>query len=269
MIKKKIIFNFLTKVIILITFVIIFKIYQNQEIVLKTKAIENLEQISAPITFLSSIESWFSDLFHFNQIRKNYLKLKQENTLLIKQISYLNSLKEENEFLRQAIKIQEEKNWHLLPAKVILIDPSGLSGNLWINKGTEDGLKEGMNIITSEEVLVGRIIQCFKHSSLVESIFSPGIKISVVNQRSKVLAVIEKDFKGNFYLKLIPPMADIEIGDIFTTSSENTFYVKGLLVAKVKDKQSASKTPESEYLLESFLNRSKIQDVLVITDFSL
>ncbi|MGB9680612.1 MAG: rod shape-determining protein MreC [Minisyncoccia bacterium] len=269
MIKNKNIFKLLTKVIILITFVSIFKIYQRQEFFLKTKAVETLEPINTPIFLLSSLESWISDLFHFSQIRNEYLKLKQENISLRQQISYLNSLKEENETLRQALKIKEEKNWHLIPAKVILIDPSGLSGNLWINKGTEDGLKNGMNVITAEGVLVGRIIQCLGHRSLVESIFSPGVKISVYDQRSKVLAVAEKDFKGNFYLKLVPPMADIEIGDTLLTSGENTFYLKGLLVAKVKDKFDGSKTPEKNYLLEPFLNRLQIQDVLIITDFSL
>lgn len=267
MIKKNKIYNLLTKVIILITFVIILKIYRNQELSLKTKTIASLEPLSPIVSTFSSFQYWLNDLFHFNQLRNNYLKLKQENIALIEEVISLRALKEENETLKQVLKLKEEKKWQLVPAKVILIDPSGLSGNFWINKGEENGLKAGMNIITDNEVLVGRIIQCLKNSCLCESIVSPGVKISVENTRSKILAVVEKDYKGNFYLKLVPPMADIEIGDILITSSENNYYLKGLLVARIKDKISGSKMADKEYLLEPLFNRSKIENVLVITNF--
>lgn len=269
MIKTNKIYNLLTKVIILITFVIIFKIYQGQEIILKTLAVETLKPLNSSFSLLSSFGYWIDDLFHFNQLRNEYFKLKEENISLIQKITSLNALKEENEALKLALKLKQEKKWHLIPAKIILIDPAGLSGNFWINKGENDGLKPSMNIITKDEVLVGRIIQCFKYSCLAESIYSPKVKISVEDQRSKVLAVLEKDYKGNFYLKLVPPMADIEIGDILLTSGENTYYLKGLLVAQVKDKLTGSKTNQQEYLLEPFLNRLRMYDVLVITDFSL
>lgn len=270
--KRKIKINkLLTKVIILITFVIIFKAYLSQKQFLENATVQVLGSVNqkVPLGALASLELWFSDLFHFNQIRRENLQLKAENINLVQEINYLSSLKEENELLKGALKIKEEKKWHLIPAKVILMDPTGLSGNFWINKGLDDNLKEGMNVITNNEVLVGRIIKCYNQSCEVESIFAPGIKISVENLRSKVLAITERDFQGNFYLKLVPPNADIDVNDILVTSSENSFYLKGLLVAKVKEKMLSSKIPEKEYILEPFLNRLKLQDVLVITNFSI
>ncbi|HOK17512.1 MAG TPA: rod shape-determining protein MreC [Candidatus Paceibacterota bacterium] len=259
----------LTKVIILITFVIIFKAYLGQKQFLENKTVQALGFVNQNVSFggLSSLELWFSDLFHFNQIRRENLQLKTENLNLVQEINYLSSLREENELLKEALKIKEEQKWHLIPAKVILMDPTGLSGNFWINKGLDDNLKEGMNVITNNEVLVGRIVKCYNQSSEVESIFAPGIKISVEDLRSKVLAVTERDFQGNFYLRLVPPNADINVGDILVTSSENSSYLKGLVVARVKEKIPGSKIPEKEYILEPFLNRLKLQDVLIITDF--
>lgn len=262
----------LTKVIIIITFIVIFKVYLEQKSFLENAIVQaavGVNQNTSLFSPFTSLQLWFSDLFHFNQIREEYASLKEENVNLIREVSYLSSLKEENEILREALKIKEEKKWHLIPAKVILTDPTGLSGNFWINKGLDDNLKEGMNVITNNEVLVGRITKCYNQSSKVESIFAPGIRIGVENLRSNILAVAERDFQGNFYLKLIPPNADIEVNDILVTSSENSFYVKGLLVAKVKEKTPTSKIPEKEYVLETFLNHLKLQDVLIITDFSI
>lgn len=266
--NNKKITNFLTKVIILITFVIIFSLYKNNLDFFRENVVLASNGINPVISVLSSFQLWLYDFFHFNKIRNNYLKLKAENLALIKEISSLQSLKEENQFLKEALKIKENKKWHLVGAKILLIDPSGLNSNFWIDKGLEDGLSEGMNVITSNEVLVGRVIKCFKRSCLIESIFSPLVKISVEDQRSKVLAVIDKDFKGNFYLKLVPPMADIEKDDILLTSAENPYYLKGLLVAKIKDKIKEAKEEEKKYLLEPLLNLSKLEEVLIVTDFT-
>ena len=150
----------LTKVIIIITFIVIFKVYLEQKSFLENAIVQaavGVNQNTSLFSPFTSLQLWFSDLFHFNQIREEYASLKEENVNLIREVSYLSSLKEENEILREALKIKEEKKWHLIPAKVILTDPTGLSGNFWINKGLNDNLREGMNVITNNEVLVGRI----------------------------------------------------------------------------------------------------------------
>jgi len=266
--KERNYFNIITKVIILITFVILTKIYLNQEIFLKALAVETLKNTNVFSQPFLEIKFFISDFLNFNKIRKDYLNLKEENLRLSSEINSCNLTKEENEILKEALKIKEEKKWQLKEAKVILIDPLQLSGDFWINKGLASGLKEGMNVITLNEVLVGRLTQCFKNSCKGESIYKSGIKIGVEDLRSKVLAVLEKDFRGSFYLKLVPPLADIEINDILVTSSENPNYLKGLLVAKVKEKITDSKNPEKEYILEPFLNRLRLNEVLVITNFA-
>ena len=110
--KRKIKINkLLTKVIILITFVIIFKAYLSQKQFLENATVQVLGSVNqkVPLGALASLELWFSDLFHFNQIRRENLQLKAENINLVQEINYLSSLKEENELLKGALKIKEEK----------------------------------------------------------------------------------------------------------------------------------------------------------------
>ncbi len=267
--KKKFKISFLlTKVIILITFVIVFRVYLSSKNNLNALAIDSLKVIESPVSFVSNIVSWFYDLFHFNKFRNNYLKLQEENFLLNQKLLDYLELKKENENLKLALKIKEEENWKLVPAKVVFFDPSGVTNNFLIDKGLENGIKNGMNIITNEKVLIGRTINCLKYSCLVESIFSPNVKIGLENARSKIKSIMEKDIKGNFYLKLLPPMADMEIGDLLITSNENPFYLKGLLVAKIIDKIEGAKNPEEGFIIEPLVNRLNLDQVFVITNFT-
>jgi len=255
-------------VILIITSILLFKFYFSQEKTLKSQLVYSLERGGLIGNYLVNFKNWTNDFLHFNSLRKQLIDIKNENIRLISQAQNFKEIKEENILLKNALKIKDETGWSLMPAKIILMDPSGLTGSFWINKGTETGLKKGMNVILEDKILVGRLMECFNNYCRGKSIFSPETKISVEDLRSSTLAIVEKDIKGNFRLKLVPYESDIKIGDILITSSENTNFFKGLLVAKVKKLGSSSDASSlKEFILEPLLNFSQISSVLIITDF--
>jgi len=266
--KQKNNFHFLLLLVILIiTSILLFKFYFSQEETLKPQLVYGLEKGGLIGNYLFNFKNWTNDLLHFNSLRKQLSGLEYQNIKLINQLQNFKETEEENILLKNALKIKDETGWSLVSAKIILMDPSGLTGSFWINKGTETGLKEGMNVILEDKILIGRLIECFNSYCRGKSIFSPETKISVEDLRSSTLAIAEKDIKGNFRLKLVPYESDIEIGDILITSSENTNFFKGLLVAKVKEFGSSSDVSSlKEFILEPLLNFSQISSILIITD---
>ena len=266
--KQKNNFHFLfLLVILIITSILLFNLYFSQEKSLKPQLVYGLERGGLVGNYLFNFKNWTNDFLHFNSLRKQLSELKYENIELINQLQNFKEIKEENILLKNALKIKDETGWSIVSAKIILMDPSGLTGSFWINKGTKTGLKDGMNVILEDRILVGRLIECFNNYCRGESIFSPGTKISVEDLRSSTLAIAEKDIKGNFRLKLVPYESDIKIGDILITSSENTNFLKGLLVAKVKKSGSSSDVSSlKEFILEPLLNFSQISSVLIISD---
>ena len=267
--KQKNNFHFLLLLVVLIiTSILLFKLYFSQEKSIKPQLVYNLERGGLIGNYLFDFKSWTNDFLHFNSLRKQLLKLQYENIELINQLQDLKETKEENVLLKNALAIEDETGWSMVSAKIILMDPSGLTGSFWINKGIEAGLREGMNVILEDKILVGMLTECFNNYCRGKSIFSPETKISVENLRSSTLAIAEKDIKGNFRLKLVPYKADIKIGDILITSSENANFFKGLLVAKVKGFGSSSDVSSlKEFILEPLLNFSQISSILIITDF--
>lgn len=255
-------------VIILIALFFLLKLYYGHQNNIKATSVSVLSSMSGTVfsRVLINSSNWVNDLFHFNTLRNKVINLEQTNNDLLVQNLTLQELTNENLALTKALKVKQETNWHLVPAQVILMDPTGLSGRFWINKGKKDGLQVGMNVISADKILVGVLTECEDHYSQGESIFAPQIKIGVEDLNSKVLAVLEKDKEGRYLLTLVPQGAEIKIGDSLVTSAENTNFLKGLLVAQIKELIPSSNVLK-EYLAEPFFNNHQLSQIFVITDF--
>lgn len=267
--KQNTLFTILSVLGIIVAIFLLMKIYLNYQFVISGATLSFLQIFSSNInSSLQSLGFWFRDLWHFNSIRNQNSQLVAEKLELINQIHQLLPLKEENETLRNALKMQQEKSWRFAMAKIIFIDPTSLSGYFWLDKGAGDGLKEGMNLIDKNGILVGKLVKCLENYCQGEFALSSGIKIGVKDLRSNVLAILDKDNQGNFRLKLLPPLADIKDGDVLVTSVENSDFIGGLLVGQLKEiKSSPNVELEKRFIVKPFLNQKQFSEVLVITDF--
>gem|GEM_PF-1273048 len=254
-------------VILIITSILFVKFYAATDNFFKPQLVFALSSGKSAGNYLNNCRNWLDDLLHFNDLRKKIKEIKLENIVLINKLQDFKKLQEENDLLKESLKIKDEIGWSLEMAEIVLMDPSGLTGSFWVNKGLKSGLEEGMNVITENKVLIGRITECFDNYCRGESIFRPETKISVENLRSSVLAVAEIDARGNFRLRLVPYDSDIAVGDVLVTSAENSYFLKGLLVAKVQKVDSSFEmSAMKEFILEPLLNYLQISSVFIIKD---
>jgi len=136
-----------------------------------------------------------------------------------------------------------------------------------INRGLNDNIKIGMNVIVPENVLVGRVIEVFRNYSKVESIQSINTNLSVISLENNFLALLKKDSNGSLSLKFYSDNSVFKENDIFVTSSENKEYIAGLLVGKVKSIKHMPLTGQKNILVDLFFEPSKLRNVFVITNY--
>lgn len=270
--RPKIVFRFLVLGVIititllfLFTFIKLFSQPQNN-FTLKTVAIFAWLKDNPLSVLLRRMAFWLNDLFHFNALRNKVSLLEQTNQNLLGENLQLQDTINQLLAQRDLAKIKQETNWHLIASQIIMMDPTGLSGRFWINKGQKDGVKPGMNVITADKILAGLVVTCSDHYCQVESIFAPQISLGVQDINSKVLGVLEKNKQGQYLLRLVPQNAPIQSGDILVTSVENKKFVKGLPVAQVKELIPSSNVLK-EYVVEPLLNSRQLSQLFVITDF--
>lgn len=210
--------------------------------------------------------NYLGDLFNFAKIRIDYYRLKEKEKDFDQNTGALNALKYENEGLHKLINSDSNK-YNIISAKVLVGDINGTDGIFIINRGTNDDLKKGMNVILPENILVGKIIEVFKNYSKVESLHSSNTNLSVLSIAKNYLALLKKDQNGSLTLKFYSDESVFNVNDIFITSSENKEFISGLLVGKIRSIKNTSLTNQKNILIETFFEPSKLRNVFVITNY--
>ena len=103
---------------------------------------------------------------------KNSSQLSQENELLKSKINNLIvqgarnfELEKENQSLRKALEVQDEKNFKLTFANIISKEIN--NDIVILDVGKKDGVSNGSPVITEEKVLVGRVEEVYDNFSRV------------------------------------------------------------------------------------------------------
>lgn len=203
----------------------------------------------------------FFDLFSFFKIRKDYYLLKEKEILFTQDIAKIEELKNENNLLLNALN-NKEKETNYLVAKALKTGTDKYT--FLINKGKNHNVKLSTNVVIQDNILVGKVIEVYKNSSLIESIYSPNISIGVINTFNNQVGLLKKDSLGNLKITLYSEDEYFKQGDIIKTSLENSDYIQGLLIGKVKDIKIES--TYQNILIEPFFNFSSLSNVLLIME---
>ncbi len=164
----------------------------------------------------------------------NRLKeLEKENKKLEAEIAVLHLIKEENKKLKKTLKLGLEKKFNLYFSQVIGKDVS--NNFLLIKGGSDDGILKDMPVITSENVLVGKIKEVYKNFSKVVIISDKNISFDVLieNGEENISGLAKGDGNSKIIIDLIPKGKKILKGDLVVTDSLSGIFPKGLLVGKV------------------------------------
>lgn len=181
---------------------------------------------------LSGLRLYISELSDIKRITQENLKLRKENTQLLSQLSGLSKLKDENEFLRQALKLPETIPRKFIQGNVFNVDFISSSHNILLNKGKESGVSIGDIIISDEGVLVGEVNNVFSDYSKAVVITDPSFKTTVEVINSKITAIARGGLDKGLYLDFISQEDPVKEGDLVITSG-NDLIPAGLIIGKV------------------------------------
>ena len=80
------------------------------------------------------------------------------------------------------MKLRPRSRWRYVNAQVLLRDPLRWQEHMTIDKGSKDGIYPGCAVVVtgagSTPVLAGVVSSCSRHSSVVNTVFNPLVKIS-------------------------------------------------------------------------------------------
>lgn len=186
------------------------------------------------------------------------------------EIVRLRELEIENQQLREQLGYQiDNPERALLPASVIGRDPSNLVQSIIIDKGSAQGVEEGMVVIESAG-LVGKVIGVSPTSAKVLLITDPRSSVTAMIQRpnSRAVGVVSGQPGNRLIMRYLPQSEEVRQTDLVVTSGLGGGFPKGLLIGKVVEVRQKDIEMFQGALVETAVPFAKLESVLVVLDFT-
>ncbi len=227
---------------------------------------------------LVSAQSWIGSrymaVYEFLTVPRDVASLRQRNAELESQKSKLQT---------QVIQLQQQlrdaevltalldyarphpQNEYVASA-VIGRDPSPFLQYIYIDRGSDDGIRHGMPVAT-DQGLVGRIDAVTANAARVQLITDPSSSINVRLERTQSEAMLVGSITGDVSLEMIPQDLDLTPGDLVLTSGLGGDYPPDMVVGQVLNVRKKATDLFQTASIQPVVDFRSLKAVLVITNF--
>lgn len=230
-----------------------------------------LVPFSASISFINQSYSEFSTgirkttSFYLNllDIKKINLALQKENLELKTLMAQFNQLKQENEHLNGLLAFKNESKSQILIARVIGIDINADYETIRIDKGTEDGLKPFMPVISPHGV-IGYIFRPLPHMSQVLLLSDRNAIVDGQIERTRAHGLVEGASRDKLRMLYILRPDDGAVGDVVITSGINKIFPRGIPIGKIVSAERDANGISQLIEIKPEVNPYNLDEVLVL-----
>lgn len=215
--------------------------------------------ISSPFTNIffktrNSIASGVNLTFNIKNILKENADLRSKNNALNAQLIGYSELEKENELLRNQLKMEEKKQFHLIEVKITSFDPNNLSKFAVINKGKNDGLENEMPVILPGNILLGKVFKAHDEYSTIILITDQNNKANVKSEIGDYNGILNGYLGKMLFMDMMEKNASVLKGDLILTSGIDGVYPENLIAGYVDSvKNDDNAVFQQAYLKSAFL----------------
>lgn len=278
-----------------------------------TNSIQNLTlTVSAPAQgglrdLASPINDAFLGLTDRGDLNRENKRLREELETLKVQLAEQQDAEKRVHDLEAALGLQESRpEDKLLAADVIAEEPSGLKRTIAINRGLNDGLDEGMVVLSRAGSVIGIVSRAYNDFAWIRLITDPessvNAQVNIITdsaasgtgsdvltpagpspaasatpapqpsppastESQEIRAVASGDQRKGLVLDLLPSDAPVKTGDLVVTSGLGGNFPRGLLLGSIRDVEERPQAPFKSATVEPAASLSGLDTVLVLISF--
>jgi len=274
-----------------------------------TDPVQNLTlTVSAPLQgglrgLAGPINDAFLGLTDRGDIKRENDRLREELETLKNQLAAQQDAAQRVTELEDALGLKQSRPEDtLLAADVIAEEPSGLKRAIAINRGLDDGLDEGMIVLSRSGSVVGIVSRVYNDFAWIRLVTDPESAINAqVNmtaqsagaggpdvltpdgpdpqasatpapsappaQPQTVRAVAVGDQRRGIVLDLLPSDAPIKQGDLVVTSGLGGNFPRGLLLGSILEVDERPQAPFKSATIEPATKLTGLETVLILVSF--
>src|SRR5688500_13458778 len=224
--------------------------------------------VQSPVTGLSSgVGNYFSSISNLRSAQSDNDLLKQRVQELELEIRGKDDLTAENDRLRALLNLKENSKYKVLTARVIGRDPSVWFDSSIINRGSLDGVKLNMPVV-SNGGLIGRVTAVGPLTAQFDLITRDKSGVGgIVGEvgSSNVLGVVAGSSKRDLVeMKYVAGSADVQPGQVVYTTGQDGIYPAGLKIGEIVEVRSGSATVPHQIFIRPSAGIKSIKEVGVL-----
>jgi rod shape-determining protein MreC len=218
-------------------------------------------------TRVQLISEYFTVPRDVSLLQQQHAELEADNARLQTRVIELEQQLREAEVLYALLDFARAHPENVyIAAAVIGRDPSPFLHYVFIDQGSDDGIRYGMPVIT-ENGLVGRIDAVTAGAARVQLITDPGSSINIQLQFSSMQGLMTGSITGDVSIELIPQDATIQPGELVLTSGLGGNYPADVLVGQVLSVRKMDNELFQAAEIQPAVDFANLQALLVITNF--
>ena len=151
-------------------------------------------------------------------------------------------------------------------ARVIGQDVSPFIRSVWIDRGSDGGLQQGMPVVT-ERGLVGRVAEVYSTIARIQLITDPQSSVNVRLQSSRADGALQAQLNGELWVEAIDQSASVTPGELVLTSGLGGAFPSDVPVGQILTVRKRDYELFQQAVVQPSADLENLLVVLVITNF--
>lgn len=212
---------------------------------------------------IDGVHDVFSNYFYLRGVRKENASLKdQVEQMRLEQVRLQEDAAQAHR-LQALLGFKEQFISQTLAAQVIGTSGSDASRIIYIDKGTSDGVRDNMAVITPDGV-VGKIAKAFSSTSQVLLISDQSWGAGGILTQSRLQGIVKGTQSGDVQMAYIMSDNPVKPGEPIITSGGDRIFPKGLPIGTVRE-VAPGKDLFLNIRVKPAADLNRLEEVLVIT----
>lgn len=245
----------LTVIFILIAFVVM--VFRHDG------GLQSVRKVS--VVAMSYLEQPLSQVRVYRTALQTNERLGEQNILLQDELNRLRSIHEENRTLRNMLGLRDTTDHDLIPARIVAKKLTGINNSITINRGSDDGVMEGMALINSEG-LIGQVIITTPGHALVMPFYNALFRVSARVQGNRAYGIVSwsTDQSSELVMNYVPQTITVNTGSIIETSGFSNQFPPNIPIGRVTRIEFEEGRDTQQIFIQPFVSLHQIAEAFVI-----
>ncbi len=212
------------------------------------------------------LRGFWSGYVDLRSVREENRRLHEENQQLKIQQALWNQDASQAHRLQTLLDFKQHFIHQTVAAQVIGSSGTETSRVLYLDRGSRDGVKSDMAVITPDGI-VGKVSRAFANTSQVLMITDPTSGVGGLLESSRLHGIVRGTARGDVSLRYIMQEETLQKGERVLTSGGDRIFPKGLQVGTITD---IARGGDGFYslTLSPAANLNRLEEVLIVTQIA-